>query len=239
MLIHAKADLLDIIFRRTIVKTNNYGLPKGLAQASVVFSLFLGLIFAHQASALVIHTGQDPDGATTNSYAAFATWQASVGGVFDQDTMAGFDDTSTTAGNTFTGTHNNIWADDFTDGVIHGENMAVSSGDSDGGFHWTLAVPADAFGFFGYDNDQGTITVSFNDGTNRSFTHVADSSFWGVTGLNALVTSVSVTTTDPGGQSHYDNFVTASTGVPEPSAIALMGLGLLVFVATRRRKIQA
>jgi hypothetical protein len=131
-------------------------------------------------------------------------------------------------------------------GVISGDGLLLDGGSNHATFVWALATPSNAFGFFTYDNDNGDVTIKFDDGGLRTYRFTAngriygrDSSFWGITGLTSLVTSVTITTTDKGHTSTWDNFVTAQPHpvVPEPSMFVIWGtLSGLGLIAARRRK---
>lgn len=193
------------------------------------------------AFAYTVSFGADLASSTTNSDAAFAEWQGLVAG-YTLDTMDGLSGTpaggTTALGNTFTA-RGGLGIFNANVGVIDGTALSVDRRIGGSPFTWNLVRPANGFGIFGHDNDGGTVSITFVDGSSvteqfQAASSSSDNMFWGISGLSSLVASVTINTTDPGGVSIWDNAVTA---VPVPAALplfgsALVGLGLI----GRRRK---
>ena len=171
-----------------------------------------GFLAAGSARAVTVHQGVDVSGLTTpNSDAAFASWQSQVSS-FTVDDMSGISCgggptvCTTTAGSTFTQGVGALQATNFNGGVVSGANLLLVEVTNPGSFTWTLATPADAFGFFAFDNDGGMLTVDFVDGTAQQYNLAtaigsSDSLFWGITGLGTNIASVTITTEDVPGYS--------------------------------------
>lgn len=224
---------------------------------ALVVTLALGVALAPSAQAMpIVFVGQDGQNNTTNSDNAFANWQASVGGAFTLDNLDGIlgaDDSavfrSTDMGNVFTTASGDDLLGGFTltTNVLEGTFLRVTQGPADdvSTFTWSLAKDADAFGFFGRDNDGGVVTIGFNDGTVQQYTVDSlgpnDNMFWGISGLAGTVSSVVITSTDPDAvgsrNSAWDRFVYRAVDVPEPSAFVLGLAGLLVLTPAGKRRL--
>ncbi len=211
-------------------------------------TVIVGLAATGNAAAVSVFTGSGANNAT-----AYQNWLDSLSGpalIDNLTTLSGNTSTQTSgAGNSFTANGSNLFSSSFSSfGNVpagqSGRSLSVGRRAAAGGFTWNLANPSNAFSFFGYDNDRGTITVSFVDGGTQSFNYVSTggsgvTDFFGISGLNSLISSVSVLTTDPGGGSVWDNFATGSsataTPVPTPAAVlpGLFGMGM---AAIRKRK---
>lgn len=149
------------------------------------------------------------------------------------------------AGNTFTeGSAGTLSAQTGSQGVLDGIHLDLTkAADANvvGRFTWNLAgAGADAFGFFSHDNDAGMVQVAFVDGSLQTIPILSsgseDDMFFGIWGLG-LIDSVTISTTDPGGISHWDNFVSGTT-VPLPPAVPLFLSALALFgIVARRRKV--
>jgi len=207
-----------------------------------------GFLFSGPAYALMVHQGADASGSTTNSQSAFAGWQAAVSG-FATDDLTGLACgggpvvCTTTAGNTFTQGVGDLMAAGANLGVVSGANLLLVQPNAPGSFTWTLAQPANAFGFFAYDTDGENVTIAFDDGSVQEFMIATamgteDNLFWGITGLGANITSVTITADDTPGFSYWDNFVVGAA-VPVPAALPLFlsGLAVFGFVARRRARV--
>jgi len=209
----------------------------------------LSALSPHNAQALSLYQGVDGAPLTTNSDAAFAAWQSNVvgGGTVDNlstlNCIGNF--CNTALGNQFVKTQGDSLIEvSLTEGVIDGSNLQLTKpvgGDASGQFIWNLAGSgANAFGFFGHENDGGQVTVEFSDGstiTQNLFTAPGSfgNMFFGATGTNALIDLVTITTTDPGGISNWDNFVVGAT-VPVPAALPLFLSALVAVGLVARRK---
>lgn len=185
-----------------------------------------------------------------NSVAAFHDWQNQVSS-FSQDTVSGGTCFGTTvvcqsgAGNWFlAGSDPSLSLTTPTNPVVTGDALELERTDTGpGSFTWVLAQPANAFGFFAGDNDAGTITITFAEGIEQIISFgppngagaVGDSVFWGVTGLAGNALAVNISTTDPGGISYWDNFVSGVT-VPVPAALPLFLSALALFGMIARRR---
>lgn len=202
------------------------------------------------AYALTVHQGVDAAGSTANSQSAFADWQADVSG-FTTDDLTGLAcgggpvTCTSSAGNTFTQGVGSLMAAGANLGVVSGANLLLVQPSAPGSFTWTLAQPANAFGFFAYDTDGENVTIAFDDGSAQEFMiatamGTGDNLFWGITGLGATITSVTITADDTPGFSYWDNFVVGAA-VPVPAALPLFVSGLAVFgfVARRRARLGA
>ena len=92
-----------------------------------------------------------------------------------------------------------------------------------------------------FDPDVGLhpyLSRKFIDGTSQSFTVSAGQNlFWGVSGLTSNVATVQIDATG-GGVSGWDNFVFGESAatVPEPTSLAIFGIGALGMVVRHRRK---
>jgi hypothetical protein len=197
------------------------------------------------AHAMVVHQGTDTSGSTTNSDAAFVAWQAAVSS-FTVDDMTGIacggGSCSTALGNTFDEGVGALSASNFNGGVVSGPNLRLVEVGDAGSFTWHLQTPSNAFGFFAFDNDGGTLTVNFDDGSMQEFDLLtasgsSDNLFWGITGVGANIASITITSEDPPGYSTWDRFVFGAT-VPVPAALPLFlsGLAFFGFVARRRAR---
>ena len=201
--------------------------------------LVIGTVGVSQPSAAVmIFTDTDLSGFTTNSEDAFASWSAAVGTI-QTDILTGLsclsDVCMTDASNTFTG-FTNLIAIPLTTGVVAGDVLQLNP-EGPTGFLWEFSSLVSAFGFFTNDNDGGIVTIEFFDTKERSFSFKAeagddDNAFWGITGLAGPISSVTILIGD-GDASHWDNFSVAA--VPEPGAVTLFGVGLLVTGLALRR----
>lgn len=236
--------------------TKRHAMAAAKALGSAAVLAFCISFLSAPANALMVHSGVDGFGSSTNSDAAYASWQSQVvGGGFSDDlstlTCSGASpNVCTSGGNTFTGitgfgTING--SEPVNTPVTAGRVLQLAKGpfsgiDPTGSFTWDIAGSgADAFGFFVHDNDGGLVTIKFNDGTvqtfgNNAFNSSGDNMFWGITGLAGNVTSIQISASDPGGLTSWDNFVVGTT-VPVPAALplflsALVAVGL---VARRRR----
>lgn len=217
-----------------------------------IFSLLAAV--SQLNAAPIVRTDYDTTGAT-NAGAAFALWQTDVGGVFTTDNLNALGGTPavlTTGANTFTAVGSELRVNSPGDilPAIQGITMEVHKIDpAGGGVTWTSTSSFDSFGFFIADNDGGTVTITFDDGTAQMFTIPQDNAivngqnlFWGISGLANPINTVTILTTDPGGFSDWDNFVYANssavddTPVPEPASMAVWGLAAAVGLAYRRRR---
>ncbi len=221
--------------------------------------LVSGFVAIGSAKALSVHAGADSaaSGVTTNSENAFTAWQGDVSS-FTVDDMTGISCVggpivcTTGAGNMFTQGAGVLQATSFSGGVVSGPNMLLIQENIEGTFTWTLAQPANAFGFFAFDTDGQTITINFDDGTAQELMFASaaeigctggtpacssDSLFWGVTGLAQNITSVTISALDEPGFSTWDRFVFGAT-IPVPAALPLFlsGLAFFGFVARRRAR---
>ena len=215
-----------------------------------VLVLLIGAVgFSEPAEAFSSFFGTDLSGSTTNSDGQHALWAAAVGGGIVTDDLSTLvimmNEGTTTPGNTFTAAGStSLSAANFSVDVIFDENLEVFcpsfNCSSSTGFDWTFAAPAFAFGFFGHENDSGTITLLFVDGTQQNFNFGSagmngDNLFLGVANLSVALSGVMVRSTDPGadGISNWDNFSFAP--VPEPTGLLLFSVGMLVVGWTLRR----
>ena len=175
------------------------------------------------------------------------------------------DSVVTAAGSTFNAPNGNIygatWFVDFDtsigtapdfimDGLSLGSTALWQVGNTvlsaDILFTWELPEPSTAFGFFSTDHDGFELGVSFDigDGLQAYTFQTADSNwdvnFWGISGLSAPVSVVTLSSTDTGFV-FWDNFVYASPSaqvIPLPGALPLLITGLLALGAAgaaRRR----
>jgi hypothetical protein len=203
------------------------------------------LLSAAVPAAPVVYSGAGLS--TAQAEAAFANWQSGVGS-FSVDPLAGLSGTdgfnanlTSAAGNTFASADDFLVPTSLTQGVMSGDVLALSRSGGLATLVWTLAQPANAFGFFGFDNDGGALTVLFVDGTSHEYAMNGagedDSIFWGITGLDSAIASITISTTDPGGVSYLDRFVTGASisAVPEPASLLLVGLGIAAAGAAHRR----
>jgi hypothetical protein len=213
------------------------------------FVATFGALALGNAQAAVFYQGVDGAGTTASSDAAYSAWQTNVvggGTVDDLSTLSCAGNFCNTAlGNQFFKTQGiSLTQASFNLGVIDGENLQLSKtpdGAVTGQFIWNLAGSgANSFGFFGHENDGGLVTVEFSDGTSIT-QNIATASgsfgnmFFGVTGANALIDMVSISTTDPQGISNWDNFVVGTT-VPVPAALPLFLSALVAVGLVGRRK---
>lgn len=213
-----------------------------------VFVLLIGVVgFSEPAEAFSTFFGTDLSGSTTNSDAAHALWVAAVGGGIATDDLSTLVITmnvgTTTPGNIFTSAGSTSLSDPvFSVDVIFDKNLEVFCPggicSSSTGFDWTFAASSDAFGFFGHENDGGTITLMFVDGSQQILNFGSaggefDNLFVGVANLSVALSGVMVRSTDPGGITNWDNFSFAP--VPEPTGLLLFSVGMLVVGWTLRR----
>lgn len=174
------------------------------------------------------------------------------------------DTVTTAAGSTFTAPNGNIYgatifvdpdevsigtAPDFImDGLTLGSTALWQVGSTvfseDILFTWELPEPSTAFGFFSTDHDGFDLGVSFDIGEGlEEFTFTtADSnwevSFWGISGLSAPVSVVTLSSTDDGWV-FWDNFVYASpmtAPIPLPAGLPLLLTGLAGLALLGRRR---
>lgn len=208
----------------------------------------LGFLASGSAQAMTVHTGADAGGSTTNSDAEFADWLGDVSS-FTLDDMTGINCVgvgpevcTTDAGNMFTQGVGDLQATNFNGGVASGANMLLIEVGNPGSFTWTLPLGtnADAFGFFAHDVDGETVTIAFDDGSAQEFMITTglgteDNLFWGITGLAANISEITITANDTPGFSTWDNFVFGTT-VPVPAALPLFLSGLAFFGLVARRR---
>lgn len=193
----------------------------------------------------ILFGGTDQGASTVNSDAAFAAWQSSVDG-FTLDNFDGVSGTpgfggslTTSLGNTFSTSDDLLGSQNFSFGVLDGNSMRLTQVGDLTDFVWDIADSVDAFGFFSRNNNGGVVTITFDDGGIQQFMLDAatgggpgDNLFWGVSGLGMAISSVTITSTDPGtggtgGNSNWDRFVYQTVAVPTPGVLALLGIGLL------------
>ncbi len=196
-------------------------------------------VFAGSANALSVYSGADASG-TTNSTNAFNSWVDSLS-VYSVDDLSGLSGTTgapgnltSTAGNNFTSTDDSL----FVSGSGSSVNLGLVKQGSAAQFTWNLSDPSDAFGFFAHGNNSGTIAITLLDGTSRTFNLGGKLNvFWGISGLESLIASVTIRTTDPA-ISHWDDFAVGTTAIPLPAAMPLLGTatGFLTLAGWRRRR---
>ena len=205
---------------------------------------FLIPLFAKGAHASVVTSF----GSEAQAVAARTFWETKVVPGFLDDTLTGLncfgDICMSDAGNTFIDGGVGVLSTGFgSTGVLDGIHLDLTKAADEnvvGRFIWNLAgAGANAFGFYSHDHDGGVVEVKFVDGSLETFTLFSagdgDNLFFGVYNVG-LIDTVTITTTDPAGVSHWDNFVTGTT-VPIPAALPLFisGLVALALVARRRR----
>lgn len=228
-------------------------ISKNIGKCAVAIALGVA---AHSASAApVTFFGADAGAATTNSDSAFANWEAAVGS-YTLDNLDGISGggfgggtVTTTAGNSFTSSDDAIFGRNFSFAVLQGDSMRLNQQGGLTNFVWNMVDASDSFGFFSRGNEGGLVNVSFNDGTEQMFEFTAESTlsngdnfFWGIVGLDNAITSVSITSTDPGTQaqspnSDWDRFVyrpSAITNVNAPTGAVFTLLGLALITLRKR-----
>lgn len=212
----------------------------------VALSCMLAIISGYAQVAVAIPavtSGTDDQSGDTQTNAAFTTWASTLTNVVvdDIDDLTGTSgangNLTSTAGNNFTSQEDGIFLFNGTPPLDNTLQLIFSVSETPGTFVWNLAKPSNAFGFFGWDNDGGTVSISFVDGAVQNYSLVAeagsdDNLFWGISGLSSLVSSVTISTTDPPGTSYWYRFAYGESQqappptVPLPGSIALIGIGL-------------
>lgn len=211
--------------------------------AAIAFSLATGAAVA--APVTFFGTGST----TASADNAFALWQAAVTGA-SIDQLGGLGGTTgsnafltSAAGNVFRTTDDKAWVANGAAGVIQGRSIELDRSGPTATMSWTLPTAANAFGFFAYDLDGGSLTVTLANGetfTSQTAAGNASNSFFGVTDLASAVSLVTVSTTDPGGIAYFDRFaVGTSRPVPVPATLALVALGVVGLGWLRRRQLAA
>ncbi|MCC6611493.1 MAG: PEP-CTERM sorting domain-containing protein [Burkholderiales bacterium] len=231
-----------------------------------LFGLCLALGFVGANAAIVSYQAGDPGtslgSATPNSDAAAASFDAAAGALgsinlinFESAPLGTFSSlliapgvTASGLGYTGAATHS-IRAGDRC-GSVCGFNT-TSAGrlylDVDANFiTLSFATPISAFGVYITGLQLEGETVNFNDGTSQTLTLTnfgSGAQFFGFTDAGNLISSIVIDTRNPsntlGDFIGLDDirYVTASTSsVPEPGTLALLGLGLAGFAASRRRR---